>query len=108
MFLRSEDLPTWPLVHAGVIAKMAGEGFVRIAVAAEYLSSFTPKALAIDPNKGLMYWMSDTRGLDSARNAALAACKKAGGTACRIVMENFDVVPAAPGVTAKVDVRSDD
>jgi dienelactone hydrolase len=104
MFLRSEDLPTWNLARASAAAKAAGDGMVRMAVAAQYFSSFTPKVLVVDREKGLMNWMSDTTGLDSARNAALAACKKAGGQSCKVLVENFDVV-ANPGATAAADAR---
>jgi type IV pilus biogenesis protein CpaD/CtpE len=62
-------------------------GFVE-----KYLSLYTPKVLIQMPNGTPSYW-ANTRGIAAAREAALAQCAQKSGAPCKVVMENFDLMP---------------
>jgi dienelactone hydrolase len=88
-FLHAEGLPTWDYKQAMAAAKAASGDKPNVDFAAQYMSVFTPKALVIDPGRGVMTWSANTNSLAAAREKALADCKSKGGVKCTVLMENF-------------------
>jgi dienelactone hydrolase len=95
MFLQRHGLPTW---SHDLVDRVIRQGEIspanRFRVMA-YLWSVTPRALVVDHATGRLYRAAMDSGLDDARVAAMMACLDAGGTVCRVLMENFRLSPSA-------------
>jgi pimeloyl-ACP methyl ester carboxylesterase len=91
-FLRAHGLPTWSPAQVDTVMQAArlaptSRGFIE-----KYFSLYTPKLLIQMPN-GTPSYSANTRGLAPAREAALAQCQQKSGAPCKVVMENFELMP---------------
>ena len=102
-FLRGHGLPTWDEApFASLSATLSPQSQNGLEY---YLQSLpTEKALALGPN-GLLYWRYRERDALAARQAALAACEKQAGAACRLVAQDFQPIPPASSPAAPVSQK---
>ena len=94
LFLQQHGLPTWSndlLDRAMQQGGIPADNRFRVLM---YLWSVTPRALVVDRATGRLFRAAMDSGLDDARVAAMMACLEAGGTGCRVLMENFRLRPA--------------
>jgi dienelactone hydrolase len=94
MFLQRHGLPTWSNDLVDRVVRQGGIAPANRYQVLAFLWSVTPRALVVDRATGRMFRAAMDSGLDDARAAAMMACLQAGGTVCRVLMENFRLRPA--------------
>jgi dienelactone hydrolase len=99
-FLRARALPTWSPTQVDAVLQTAGLPAASRPGVERYLSVYTPKVLMVSANRGI-YWSANTRDLAKARENGLENCRQKSGGECRIVMENFDIVPSGLSASAR-------
>jgi dienelactone hydrolase len=67
------------------------------ATVEEYVSTPSPKLLAVSASGRFAYWVANPNDIDGARKRVLARCRENSGVECTVVMENHH--PAKPIVT---------
>jgi len=91
-FLRAQGLPTWTPGQVDAVLKAARLPPANRSFIEKYFSLYTPKVL-IQMSNGMPSYTANTRGIVPAREAALAQCAQKSGAPCKVVMENFDLLP---------------
>ncbi len=92
-FLRAHGLPSWDRASfAPLLARLSHADWWAFE---SYLNSQpSEKAVAFGPHGGV-YWQQGSPSLEDAKQKALAYCRKQAKAECRLVAEDYDLVPMA-------------
>ena len=91
-FLRTQNLPTWDQSQVDAVMRAANVPASSRETIDKYFSLYTPKVLLQAGDRRVTY-TSDTRSLANARDGGLSSCEKWAKGQCRVIMENFSLVP---------------
>lgn len=93
-FLRSRELPTWDLDNVRDNMKQIGMNAGSRVAMETYLSLPGVKAMAYSPSAKRVLAYYGRNNLEVVRSRAYRTCaQRTGNSDCRIVMENFEVLP---------------
>jgi dienelactone hydrolase len=106
-FLAANHLPNSNLARADQVMSATKLAAATRPIVEEYLSTPTPKLLAVTASGSGAYWVANPDDIEGARKRVLARCREKSGAECTVVMENNGLVtPIVTGaVTPQVTTR---
>jgi hypothetical protein len=106
-FLAANHLPNSNLARADQVMSATKLAPATRPIVEEYLSTPTPKLLAVTASGSGAYWVANPDDIEGARKRVLARCREKSGAECTVVMENNGLVtPIVTGaVTPQVTTR---